>query len=64
MVLAVFLIAAILVQAKGTGLGSVFGGEGNVFRTKRGFEKTLFYITIGLSVAFFAAAILNVYYAK
>lgn len=61
---AVLLTAAILVQAKGTGLGAVFGGEGNVFRTKRGFEKKLFYITIGLAVVFFATALLNVYLNK
>lgn len=63
-VVAILLTAAILLQAKGTGLGSVFGGEGNVFRTKRGFEKTLFYITIGLAVAFFATALFNVYINK
>lgn len=63
-VLAVLLTAAILLQAKGTGLGSVFGGEGNVFRTKRGFEKTLFHITIGLAAAFFATALFNVYINK
>lgn len=58
---AVLMIAAILLQAKGTGLSGVFGGEGNVFRTKRGFEKILFYATIGLAVCFFVIAILNVY---
>ncbi len=63
-ILSVLLIAAILLQARGVGLSGVFGGEGNVFRTKRGFEKTLFYITIGLAVAFFLVALLNVYFAK
>ncbi len=36
-----------------------FGGDGNVFRTKRGLEKGLFYATIALSVLFFSVAILN-----
>ncbi len=58
--LAILLTAAILLQQRGTGLGSAFGGEGNVFRTKRGIEKGLFYATIGLAVLFFASAILNV----
>jgi preprotein translocase subunit SecG len=58
--LAVLLTTAILLQQRGTGLGSAFGGEGNVFRTKRGVEKSLFYATIGLTVLFFASAILNV----
>lgn len=59
---AVLLILAILLQAKGTGLSGVFGGEGNVFRTKRGFEKILFYATIILSVIFFGIAVFNMYY--
>ncbi|MEK7508685.1 MAG: preprotein translocase subunit SecG [Patescibacteria group bacterium] len=63
-VLAILLIVVILIQAKGTGLGSVFGGEGNVFRTKRGFEKILFYITVALATGFLATALLNVYLSK
>lgn len=62
-IVAVLLIIAILLQAKGTGLSGVFGGEGNVYRTKRGFEKILFYATIILSVIFFGIALLNMYYA-
>jgi len=59
-VLSVLLVAAILLQQRGTGLGATFGGESTVFRTKRGIEKGLFYATIGLSVLFFATAILNI----
>lgn len=62
-IVAVLMIAAILLQAKGTGLSGVFGGQGNVFRTKRGFEKILFYITVGLAIGFFAMALINVYRA-
>lgn len=62
-IIAVLMIAAILLQAKGTGLSGVFGGQGNVFRTKRGFEKILFYITIGLAIGFFVVALINVYRA-
>lgn len=54
------MITAILLQQRGSGLGAAFGGEGNVFRTKRGVEKGLFYVTIGLAVLFFVTAILNV----
>ncbi|HWQ99830.1 MAG TPA: preprotein translocase subunit SecG [Candidatus Methylomirabilis sp.] len=61
--LSVLLVAAILLQQRGSGLGAAFGGEGNVFRTKRGVEKILFYATIGLSVLFFANAILTVFFA-
>ncbi len=59
-VLSVLLCTAILLQQRGSGLGSAFGGDGNVFRTKRGVEKILFYATIGLAVLFFANAILTV----
>ncbi len=53
----VLLIAAILLQSRGTGLGSTFGGEGNVYRTKRGVEKVLFRSTIVLAVLFLGLAL-------
>ncbi|MBM3204867.1 preprotein translocase subunit SecG [Candidatus Uhrbacteria bacterium] len=59
-VLSILLSGAILLQRRGSGLGSAFGGDGSVFRTKRGLEKGLFYITIALSCVFFGMAILNV----
>lgn len=55
-----FLIAAILLQVKGTGLGSVFGSASAGFRTRRGLEKTLFQVTIVLIVVFIAISILSV----
>lgn len=61
--LSILLVAAILLQQRGSGLGAAFGGEGNVFRTKRGVEKVLFYVTIGLAVLFFVNAILTVFLA-
>ncbi|PIS40765.1 MAG: preprotein translocase subunit SecG [Candidatus Kerfeldbacteria bacterium CG08_land_8_20_14_0_20_43_14] len=56
-VTAVLITIAILMQAKGAGLGAVFGGEGNVYRTKRGAEKILFYATIVMGVIFAGTAI-------
>ena len=50
------LIAAILLQKQGNGLGSAFGGEGNIFMTKRGIEKKLFISTIILSCIFIGLA--------
>jgi len=58
--LALILIIVILVQNKGTGLGAAFGGEGNIYRTKRGLEKSLHISTIVLSVLFLVTAFLNV----
>ena len=60
----VLLIAFILLQARGSGLGSTFGGEGNVYRTKRGLEKTLFRGTIVLSVAFFGLALGSLFLSR
>jgi preprotein translocase subunit SecG len=51
-IISVALIAAILLQSKGSGLGSVFGGDGSVFRTRRGAEKGLFQLTIVLAFFF------------
>ena len=60
-ILSVALIAAIILQSKGAGLGGLTGGEaGGVFRTRRGLEKTLFNLTIILSAIFFAVALINV----
>jgi preprotein translocase subunit SecG len=54
------LIAVILLQAQGTGLGPLFGGAGEEYRSKRGLEKTLFYLTIILSVIFLGLSLLGV----
>jgi preprotein translocase subunit SecG len=60
-VISVSLMVIILAQAKGSGgLGGIFGGEGGVYRTRRGVEKTLFNVTIGLAVAFFIVSIVSV----
>lgn len=60
----VLLIVTILLQARGTGLGAAFGGEGNVYRTKRGVEKVLFYSTIVLSVIFFGLALASLIFSR
>ncbi len=59
-IISVALIAILLVQAKGTGLGGIFGGDTSIYRTRRGVEKTLYQATIGLAIAFFAVSILSV----
>ncbi len=58
-VTAVLLVISILLQSSGSGLGGVFGGAGAVYSTKRGIEKILFYLTIVLSILFFALALAN-----
>jgi len=55
------LIASVILQSKGAGLGGLTGGDtGGIFTARRGIEKTLFRITIGLSLIFFALAIATV----
>lgn len=58
-VLSVILIIAVLIQQKGSGLGTAFGGSSNIYSTKRGIDKTLFQITIAVSILFLAISIVN-----
>jgi len=61
-VVSIILIVLIMLQVKGGALGSLLGGDagGGLARTRRGLEKTLFQITIGLSIAFLAISLLSV----
>lgn len=52
LILAASLIVLILMQSRGTSLGSVFGQEGSVFHTRRGAERVLFNVTIGVAAVF------------
>jgi len=55
------LITSVVLQSKGAGLGGLTGADsGGIFTARRGIEKTLFRITIGLSVLFFSLAIITV----
>ena len=54
----VLLVICILLQQKEGGLSTVFGGEGTVFRAKRGLAKGLNYLTIALAVLFIALSVL------
>jgi preprotein translocase subunit SecG len=50
------LIISIVLQSKGVGLGGLTGADtgGSIYSARRGIEKTLFYVSIGLSVVFFS----------
>ena len=55
------LIASVILQSKGAGLGGLTGADtGGIFTARRGVEKTLFYVTIALSVVFFILAVVSV----
>lgn len=62
-ILSIALIVVILVQSKGAGgLGGLFGGgdSSGVYKTRRGVERTLFQVTIGLGIIFLVFSVLNV----
>jgi len=58
-ILAILLVAAILLQQKGTGLSGVFGGSSNIYSTKRGVDRILYLSTIVISVIFFSLSLLR-----
>jgi preprotein translocase subunit SecG len=47
------LVVSVVLQSKGVGLGGLTGGDtGGVFTARRGIEKTLFWVTVGLAILF------------
>ncbi len=62
--IAVALIATILFQLHGGGLGGIFGQSDSVYRTRRGIEKTLFKLTVVLAIIFVILAVLMVMSAQ
>ena len=54
------MIVVILLQAKGSGLSTVFGGGGGFYRSKRGVEKLFVYLTIILAAAFLVLSIVQI----
>jgi protein translocase SecG subunit len=61
--IAILLIAAILLQSRGSSVGGAFGGDnaGTTFYTRRGAEKTLFNATIVLSILFAVTAFIALF---
>ena len=60
----VALILSVILQSKGAGLGGLTGSDaGSVFTARRGIERTLFWVTIMLSVLFFVLAILLIIFS-
>jgi preprotein translocase subunit SecG len=64
-IISIALIASVILQNKGVGLGGLTGNDsGGVYSARRGIEKTLFIITICLAVAFFVVTLLTVILSK
>ncbi|KKP73711.1 MAG: Preprotein translocase, SecG subunit [Candidatus Roizmanbacteria bacterium GW2011_GWA2_35_19] len=59
--LSVFIVVFILIQGKGAGLGSAWGGGGEMFQTRRGMEKVILWMTTIFIVVFFAISLINLF---
>lgn len=58
-VISVLLIIFILLQHKGSALGGAFGGDGNVYKSKRGLDGFLHNGSIVLAILFFVSSVVG-----
>lgn len=58
-IVSVLIIILILLQQRGSALGSLFGGEGGFYSTRRGLEKKTLWLTCILIIVFFSLALAN-----
>ena len=56
-IISIVLIVLVLAQSRGEGFNASFGADSSIFRTRRGVEKWLFYLTIGCGVLFVVISI-------
>jgi preprotein translocase subunit SecG len=56
----IILIVLIMVQQRGAALGAGFGGGGEVYSTKRGAQKKIYYATIAVATIFLVLGVLNI----
>lgn len=57
---AIALVAVIMLQSKGMSFSGTFSNDSSIYRTRRGLERTLFQLTIVLSVVFLVFSMLSV----
>ena len=62
-ILAILLIVSVLIQQKGSGLGMAFGGDSNVFRSRRGLENVFHWSTIVIGALFCITALFTVFFS-
>lgn len=60
-VLSILLVVLILIQGKGAGLGSAWGGGGELFQTRRGVEKLTLQFTVVVILLFFIVSFVNLF---
>jgi preprotein translocase subunit SecG len=59
-IIAITLTVVVLMQGQSSGLGSAFGGDAGIYRTRRGVEKTLFNMTVVLATIFLLLSLITV----
>ncbi len=62
-IISIIVIAVVLLQARGSGFSATFSSDTSIYRTRRGVERTLFNVTIGLAVLFVGISILSVIFS-
>jgi preprotein translocase subunit SecG len=59
-IVSVILIILISIQQRGAALGAGFGGGGEVYSTRRGAQKKIYYATIAVATLFLVLGVLNI----
>jgi preprotein translocase subunit SecG len=60
-IFSVLIVIFILVQGRGAGLGSAWGGGGEMFQTRRGMEKIILWLTSIFIVIFLVVSLINLF---
>jgi len=60
-VFSVLIVVFILIQGRGAGLGSAWGGGGEMFQTRRGMEKIILWLTSIFIVIFLVVSLINLF---
>lgn len=63
-VICALLVFFIFIQGKGAGLGSAWGGSGELYQTRRGMEKITLRFTVILIGVFLVISVLNLFLSK
>ncbi len=64
LVVSVLMIILISIQQRGAALGAGFGGGGEIYSTKRGAQKKIYYATIVATTIFLILGVLNILVLK
>jgi preprotein translocase subunit SecG len=55
------IVVFILIQGRGAGLGSAWGGGGEMFQTRRGMEKIILRLTVVFIIVFLVVSLINLF---